>query len=163
VAEPDHNCPFIAPFIAHSGRDSGGIQGGKLLLIYESLEPMEKVLHKLLDFPNAGDDGSGKHVHDRAAGFAARVGLNGDIAPATANAIMDSESIRESGCGGQKKNQEEDFHLARGRFGRPPFLPFSRLAAAFAGDVFFPPSRPSAWAWGFFSLCICGICFPLSA
>ena len=37
--------------------------------------------------------------------------------------------------------------------GRPPRLPFSRAAAAFASDVTLPPFRPSVTAAGF----LCGI------
>src|SRR5262249_1060751 len=34
--------------------------------------------------------------------------------------------------------------------GRPPFIPFSRAAAAFFGVLRLPPRRPSATAAGFF-------------
>jgi hypothetical protein len=44
---------------------------------------------RLPDAVHAGDDRAGEHVHDRAARLSGRLSLNGDVAAAAADVIVD--------------------------------------------------------------------------
>jgi hypothetical protein len=101
---------------------------------------------------DASDDRTGEDLHDGPAGFGGGLGLHGDVPPAPADGIVNSEGVSENAAAeNEQRNQECDdgFHagtgccsmrtrlrsFVAGRFvERVPPEPLHRFGAFFLGE-----------------------------
>ena len=60
-------------------------------------------LWSFADPVDTGYQSAGKHVHDRASSFAGRLGLDGNVATAAANGVVDAESVCPRATAEQQK------------------------------------------------------------